>query len=207
MKLVEVVRGAGSSPEVLAACFKIAKRAGKVPVMTGNCLGFIGNRMMAQYGDQCVFLVEEGASPAQVDRALREKMGLAMGYFEMSDLTGNDLSWSIRKSSFQEKHDSKKRYPALADKVCEAGWLGQKTNKGWFSYEAGPRKPSESEDTMALIAQFRESSGAQPREIGDDEVVQRCMLSLVNEGFRILEQRVAGGPEDIDVVFTNGYGE
>ena len=205
MKLLEVVKGAESSPEVLAACVKLSKRVKKIAVTSGNCFGFIGNRMLTNYSNECVFLVEEGASPAQVDRVLKEQIGFAMGYFEMSDLAGNDISWNIRKSSDMLK-DPSRRYAALADKVCEQGWFGQKTKKGWYSYAKDPRKPTECDETMALIEKHRADSGIVTRDISDDEIVERCMYSMVNEGFKILEERIAERPEDIDVVYTNGYG-
>ena len=206
MKLLEVVKGAETSPEVLAACVKLSKRMKKIAVTSGNCFGFIGNRMLTNYGNECMFLVEEGASLAQVDRVLKQEIGFAMGYFEMSDLAGNDISWSIRKSTdiFQ---DPNRRYPTLADKLCEQGWFGQKTKQGWYSYENDPRKPSESSDTMELITKYRAENNINTRDISDEEIIERCMYSMVNEGFKILEEGIAQNPEDIDVVYTNGYGE
>lgn len=206
MKLLEVVKGRDSSPAVVAACVKLSKRIKKISVISGNCFGFIGNRMLTNYGNECIFLVEEGATPSQIDRVLREEVGFAMGYFEMSDLAGNDISWNIRKSS-DILNDPNRRYATLADKVCEQGWFGQKTKKGWYSYDpAQPRKPVESAETLELISKYRADNNIVAREISDKEIIERCMYSMVNEGFKILEENIAENPEDIDVVYTNGYG-
>jgi 3-hydroxyacyl-CoA dehydrogenase len=203
MKLLEVVRGEKTAKDVLATVMQLAKKIRKTAVVSGVCDGFIGNRMIEQYLRQALFMLEEGALPAQIDRAI-EAFGFAMGPFRMSDLAGNDIGWAIRKRRYLEQPDM--RYSGVADKLCEMGRFGQKTGAGWYDYEAGSReaKPSQTVDDM-IVAYSRER-GVERRQIGDDEIVERLVLSLVNEGAKILEEGIAAKASDIDMVYLSGYG-
>src|SRR5450755_2872800 len=207
MKLLEVVRGAKTAPDVMLTVMQVAKKIRKTAVVSGVCDGFIGNRMVEQYLRQAFFLVEEGASPQQVDRAL-EKFGMAMGPFRMSDLAGNDVGWYIRKRRYVEKPQVV--YSKIADRLCELGRFGQKTGLGWYRYEAGKRDAIPDPAVDAMIAAYRADLGTKfgtaPRKIADDEIVERCILALVNEGARILEEGIAQRASDIDMVYLTGYG-
>ena len=203
MKLLEVVRGARTAYDVLVTAMSVAKRMRKTAVVSGVCDGFIGNRMIEQYLRQALFLLEEGASPGQVDRAL-EKFGMAMGPFRMSDLAGNDVGWYIRKRRYVEKPDVV--YSRIADRLCELGRFGQKTGLGWYRYESGRRDALTDPAVDALIASYRTEHGMTPRKIADREIVDRCIYALVNEGARILEDGIALRASDIDVVYLTGYG-
>jgi 3-hydroxyacyl-CoA dehydrogenase len=203
MKLLEVVRGARTADDVLVTAMSVAKRMRKTAVVSGVCDGFIGNRMIEQYLRQALFLLEEGASPGQVDRAL-EKFGMAMGPFRMSDLAGNDVGWYIRKRRYVEKPDVV--YSRIADRLCELGRFGQKTGLGWYRYESGRRDALTDPAVDALIASYRTEHGMTPRKIADREIVDRCIYALVNEGARILEDGIALRASDIDVVYLTGYG-
>jgi 3-hydroxyacyl-CoA dehydrogenase len=211
MKLLEVVRGAATSKDVLATVMKLAKKIGKTAVVAGVCDGFIGNRMIEQYIRQSLFMIEEGALPAQVDRAI-EAFGFAMGPFRMSDLAGNDIGWAIRKRRYRE-HPAL-RYPKIADRLCEMGRFGQKTGGGWYDYRAGERTayPSKLVDEM-IVAHAREAGNSAGnsadigrRELTDDEIVERLVFALVNEGAKILDERIAAKASDIDMVYLTGYG-
>jgi 3-hydroxyacyl-CoA dehydrogenase len=203
MKLLEVVRGARTADDVLVTAMSVAKRMRKTAVVSGVCDGFIGNRMIEQYLRQALFLLEEGASPGQVDRAL-EKFGMAMGPFRMSDLAGNDVGWYIRKRRYVEKPDVV--YSRIADRLCELGLFGQKSGLGWYRYESGRRDALTDPAVDALIASYRTEHGMTPRKIADREIVDRCIYALVNEGARILEDGIALRASDIDVVYLTGYG-
>jgi 3-hydroxyacyl-CoA dehydrogenase len=203
MKLLEVVRGSATAPDVLATVMQLARRIGKTAVVARVCDGFIGNRMVEHYLRQAMFLVEEGASPAQVDRAL-ERFGMAMGPFRMSDLAGNDVGWRIRQRRYGERPHM--RYSRIADRLCEQGRFGQKTGAGWYRYEPGRRDAMPDAAVDALIAGYRKEIGVQPRAIAADEIVDRCILALVNEGARIVEEGIAQRASDIDVVYLTGYG-
>ena len=203
MKLVEVVRGAATAPDALATLMSVSRRLGKVAVVSRVCDGFIGNRMIEHYLRQAMFLVDEGASPVQVDAAL-ERFGMAMGPFRMSDLTGLDVGWRIRQRRYAERPHV--RYSRIADRLCERGRFGQKTNAGWYRYENGRRDALPDPVADAIIAGYRAEIGITPRTIGDDEIVDRCILALVNEGARLLEDGIAQRASDIDVVYLTGYG-
>ena len=203
MKLLEVVRGAKTANDVLVTVMQLAKRMRKTAVVSGVCDGFIGNRMVEQYLRQAFFLLDEGASPQQVDRAL-EKFGMAMGPFRMSDLAGNDVGWYIRKRRYAESPQLV--YSRIADRLCELGRFGQKTGLGWYRYEPGRRDALPDPAVNALIASYRAERGLQPRTIDDREIVERCIYALVNEGARILEDGIALRASDIDVVYLTGYG-
>ena len=203
MKLLEVVRGEKTAHDVLATVMALAKKIRKVAVVAGVTDGFIGNRMIEQYGRQAGFLLDEGATPQQVDKAI-EKFGFAMGPFRMGDLAGNDIGWAIRKRRAVEKPDM--RYSKTADLLCEKGRFGQKTGAGWYDYEPGKREPIVNQEVLDMIEQHRKDIGITPRKISDEEIVQRLVLSLVNEGARIVEEGFAQRASDIDIVYLYGYG-
>jgi len=203
MRLLEVVRGRKTAKDVLATVMRLAKRLKKVGVVSGVCDGFIGNRMLEQYVRQSLFLVDEGASPQQIDAALT-KFGMAMGPFTMYDMAGMDIGYAIRQRRYVEKPHI--TYSRLADRVVELGRLGQKSGKGWYRYEAGSRTPLPDPEIDMLIEAYRAEIGLRPRRIDDEEIVQRCVYALVNEGARILAEGIALRASDIDVVYLTGYG-
>jgi 3-hydroxyacyl-CoA dehydrogenase len=203
MKLLEVVRGEKTAKDVLATVMALGKKIKKTAVVSGVCDGFIGNRMIEQYARQAGFLLDEGCTPAQVDRAV-EKFGFAMGPFRMGDLAGNDIGWAIRKRRYVEKPDL--RYSKTADLLCELGRYGQKTGAGWYDYQAGKRDAIPSSVVEQMVDQHRQSLGVTPRKVSDDEIVQRLVFSLVNEAAHILEEGIASRPGDIDMVYLTGYG-
>ncbi len=203
MKLLEVVRGEKTAADVLLTVMQVAKKIRKTAVVSGVCDGFIGNRMVEQYLRQAFFQVEEGASPQQVDRAL-EKFGMAMGPFRMSDLAGNDIGWYIRKRRYVERPQVV--YSKIADRLCELGRFGQKTGLGWYQYPPGRRDALPDPVVDAMIADYRKERGIVPRKIADDEIAERCIYALVNEGARIVEDGIAQRASDIDVVYLTGYG-
>jgi 3-hydroxyacyl-CoA dehydrogenase len=199
MKLLEVVRGKASSPEVITTAMALGKKLGKVAVLAGNCHGFIGNRMLEPYFREAQFLVEEGASVEQVNQALYD-FGMAMGPLAVDDLAGLDIGWLIRKERAGHKKPGV-RLPLVADKLCEMGRFGQKTGRGWSLYDEN-RKPSPDPETATLI----ESIGIERHTISNDEILERCLYSLINEGARILEERIAQRAVDIDITYIYGYG-
>jgi len=203
MKLLEVVRGAKTAPDVLMTVMKLGKKIRKTCVVSGVCDGFIGNRMIEQYSRQAGFLLEEGCTPQQVDKAI-EKFGFAMGPFRMGDLAGNDIGWAIRKRRYVEKPDL--RYSKTADLLCELGRFGQKTGAGWYDYVPGKRDAIPSKLVEEMLSKHRDELGITPRKISDDEIVHRLVYSLVNEGARIVEEGIALRASDIDMVYLTGYG-
>jgi 3-hydroxyacyl-CoA dehydrogenase len=203
MKLLEVVRGAKTAKDVLATVMAVAKKIKKTAVVSGVCDGFIGNRMIEQYGRQGGFLLDEGCTPAQVDKAM-EKFGMAMGPFRMGDLAGNDIGWAIRKRRYSEKPDMK--YSKTADLLCEKGRFGQKTGAGWYDYVAGKRDAIPNAEVVKMIEDHRAALGIKPRKISDEEIVQRLVFALVNEAAHILEEGIASKASDIDMVYIMGYG-
>ncbi|MEW6166086.1 MAG: 3-hydroxyacyl-CoA dehydrogenase NAD-binding domain-containing protein [Pseudomonadota bacterium] len=203
MRLLEVVRGAKTAKDVLATVMKLAKTIKKLPVVSGVCDGFIGNRMIGRYSAEALRMLDEGALPQQVDKAI-EKWGMAMGPFRMSDLAGNDVSWLIRKRHYAE-HPQMPR-AVIADRLCEAGRYGQKTSKGWYAYKPGDRSAYPDAEVEKLIVDYRKEAGITPRRIDDAEIVERLIYALVNEGARILEEGIALRASDIDMVYLNGYG-
>jgi len=203
MKLLEVVRGAKTGKDVLATVMALGKKIKKTAVVSGVCDGFIGNRMIEQYSRQAGFLLEEGCTPQQVDKAI-EKFGFAMGPFRMGDLAGNDIGWAIRKRRYIEKPDL--RYSKTADLLCELGRYGQKTGAGWYDYAPGKRDAIPSDVVVKMIEEHRKTLGITSRRIGDDEIVHRLVYSLVNEGAKILEEGIASKASDIDMVYLTGYG-
>ena len=203
MRLLEIVRGSATAPDVLATSMALAKKIKKIAVVAGVCDGFIGNRMLARYGAAASGLIDAGAMPQAVDSAL-QGFGLAMGPFRMGDLAGLDIGWATRKRRAAESGQAMK--PGVADRLCEAGRFGQKTGSGWYRYEAGKRDPIPDPVTDAIIATHRQALGLTPRKVSAEEVVQRCIFALLNEGARILAEGIAARASDIDVVYLNGYG-
>ncbi|MFX1733809.1 3-hydroxyacyl-CoA dehydrogenase NAD-binding domain-containing protein [Paraburkholderia sp. A1RI_3L] len=203
MKLLEVVRGRETARDVLATVMQVAKTIRKTAVVSGVCDGFIGNRMIEQYLRQALFMLEEGALPAQIDRAI-EKFGFAMGPFRMSDLAGNDIGWAIRKRRYREQPEM--HYSKIADRLCEAGRFGQKTGGGWYDYQPGDRTAQPSVVVDEMIVAYSKEIGVARRKIADDEIVERLVFALVNEGAKILEEGIASKASDIDMVYLTGYG-
>jgi 3-hydroxyacyl-CoA dehydrogenase len=203
MKLLEIVRAKKTGKDVLATTLQLAKTIKKTGVVSGVCDGFIGNRMLEEYIRQSLFLIDEGASPAQIDGAL-QKWGLAMGPFAMYDLAGNDIGWHIRKRRYIERPDM--AYSKIADAICELGRFGQKAGAGWYKYDKGNRKPQPDPVVDELIVAHRKTLGITPRKISSEEIIGRCMYALVNEGAKILEEGIAMRASDIDMVYLTGYG-
>jgi 3-hydroxyacyl-CoA dehydrogenase len=203
MRLLEIVRGAETAKEVLATAMQLAKKIGKVAVISGVCDGFIGNRMVARYGAAAHDLIMEGALPNQVDKAL-EDFGMAMGPFRMSDLAGLDIGWAARKRRAAESPG--RDLSNVADELCEAGRFGQKTGAGFYRYEAGARNAIPDPTVTAIIEKYRQQKGITARKVSNQEIVERCIYALINEGARIVEDGIAQRSSDIDIVYLNGYG-
>ena len=202
-KLLEIVRGAKSAKDVVATSMAVSKQIKKVGVISGVCDGFIGNRMMNAYYRQMELLLDVGALPAQIDLAL-EKFGFAMGPFRVSDLAGNDILWYIRKRQYAEYPD--RVFSKTPDRICELGRFGQKTGAGWYDYKAGERTAVPSDLVNNIVLEESAKLGITRRRISDEEIVQRALYSLINEGARILEEGIALRASDIDVVYLTGYG-
>ena len=203
MRLVEIVRGKATGKEVVATALAVAKKLGKVGVVVGNCWGFVGNRMMLPYMREAQFLVEEGATPEQVDRALTN-FGMAMGIFSVDDMGGIDVQWRVR----EERKGSEKpgmRSPLVLEKLYHMGRLGQKTGAGWYRYDEN-RKQSPDPEVHALIEKTAREGGIERRPISDDEIIERCLYIMINEGAKILEEGYALRAADIDVIYITGYG-
>jgi 3-hydroxyacyl-CoA dehydrogenase len=203
MKLLEVVRGAKTGKDVLATVMQLAKKIRKTAVVSGVCDGFIGNRMLEQYSRQAGFLLDEGALPEQVDRAI-EKFGFAMGPFRMIDMAGNDISWAIRKRRAVERPEF--NYSKTGDLLCENGRFGQKVGAGWYDYKPGDCKAYPNAWVNEMIVQHAKDIGITRRKISDEEIVERLVFALVNEGALILDEGIASKASDIDMVYLSGYG-
>lgn len=203
MRLLEVVRGKATAKEVIATCMQLAKKIGKIAVLVGNCRGFVGNRMYHAYNRQAMFLAEEGAAVEAVDNAITG-FGMAMGPLAVGDLAGLDVGWRIRKES---RHLEKPgiRLPLAADKLCEMGRFGQKTGAGWYKYDEN-RKAAPDPEVARLIREWSAAAGIVQHSVTSEEIVERCLYALINEGARILEEGFALRPVDIDMIFLNGYG-
>ena len=197
MKLLEEVRTKKTSKEVMATCMNLAKRIGKTPVMVGVCEGFVGNRILHRRAEQATALIMEGALPQDVDRVLFD-FGLPMGPFAMSDLAGNDVGWRIRQG--------KGVTSPVADKICEMGRFGQKTGAGYYLYEDGSRTPKPDPVVEEIIINASKDAGIERREISDEEILERCIYPMINEGAKILEEGIASRASDIDVTWVYGYG-
>jgi 3-hydroxyacyl-CoA dehydrogenase len=203
MRLVEIVRGARTSPEALATAMAVAKRLGKVGVVVGNCPGFVGNRMMFPYMYEAQFLVEDGATPQQVDEALTG-FGMAMGIFAVDDMAGLDVAWRVRQELNQFSEPGARK-PLIADLLCEMGRFGQKTGKGWYVY-GDDRRPQPDPEVLALIEKTAVAHGITRRSFTSAEIIERTIYALINEGARVLDEGFALRAADIDVIYTNGYG-
>jgi 3-hydroxyacyl-CoA dehydrogenase len=203
MRLLEIVRGKKSGKEVIATCMQLSKKLGKIGVLVGNCRGFVGNRMFGPYRREAQFLIEEGAEVEAVDQALAE-FGMAMGPMATGDLAGLDVGWRIRK---EYRHLEKPgiRQPFAEDRLCEMGRYGQKTGRGWYRYDES-RRPSNDPEVSALVRKWSADAGIPQRQISAEEIVDRCIYALVNEGARILEEGYALRAVDIDIIYINGYG-
>jgi 3-hydroxyacyl-CoA dehydrogenase len=203
MRLLEIVRGAATSPATVAAALAIARRLGKVGVVAGNAPGFIGNRMMFPYMYEAQFLVEEGATPEQVDRALTD-FGMAMGIFAVDDMAGVDVAWRVRKELNQFAEPGARK-PLVADKLCEMGRFGQKTGAGWYRY-GEDRKAISDPEVLSLIEETARAAGIRRRTFTAEEILERTIYALINEGARVLEDAVALRAADVDTVYVSGYG-
>jgi len=203
MRLLEIVRGAATSKEVIATCMQLSKRIGKVGVLVGNCMGFVGNRMFGPYRREAQFLVEDGATIEAVDNALYE-FGMAMGPLATGDLAGLDVGWRIRKE-FRHLRKPGVRQAFIEDRLCELGRFGQKTGAGWYKYDEN-RKSSPDPEVAALIRRWTSEAGIPQRQISAEEIVDRCIYTLVNEGARLLEEGIVLRAVDIDIIYLNGYG-
>jgi 3-hydroxyacyl-CoA dehydrogenase len=203
MRLLEIVRGKASSKEVIATCMQLSKKLGKIGVLVGNCRGFVGNRMFHPYGREAVFLVEEGAAPEAVDKALYD-FGMALGPLATGDLAGLDVGWRIRKE-YRHLEKPGVRQPIGGDRLCELGRYGQKTGAGWYKYDENRRAIPDPE-VNELVRKWAIDAGIPQRNISSEEIVERCIYALVNEGARILEEGIALRAVDIDIIYVNGYG-
>src|SRR5690606_4304455 len=197
MKLLEIVRGAKTAPEVIATALAVGKRIGKVPVVVGVCHGFVGNRMLSARSAESEALLLEGATPSQVDKTFTD-FGWPMGPFQMGDLAGLDIGWRTRKSLGKTA--------AVADALCEMGRFGQKTGRGFYLYEEGSRMPKPDPEVEKLIEEKAREKGVNRRDISTEEIIERTLYPMINEGARILQEGIATRASDIDVVWVYGYG-
>jgi 3-hydroxyacyl-CoA dehydrogenase len=204
MRLLEVVRGARTAPDVLATGVALARRLDKATVVAKNAFGFIGNRIFAAYRQQCEFLIEEGALPTQVDAAL-EGFGFAMGPFAVADLSGLDVAWRMRRQQAPTRGPAA-RYVNIPDRLCEAGRLGRKTGAGYYRYRPGAKRGEVDPEVTALIEAASAAKGIRRRPIADEEIRSRALLAMVNEAVRVLSDGVAERASDIDLTLVNGYG-
>jgi 3-hydroxyacyl-CoA dehydrogenase len=203
MRLVEIVRGKATSPETLATAMAVARKLGKVGVVVGNGPGFVGNRMMFPYMYEAQFLVEDGATPQQVDDALTG-FGMAMGMFAVDDMAGLDVAWRVRQELNQFSEPGARK-PIVSERLCEMGRFGQKTGKGWYAY-GDDRKPQADPEVLALIEELAVAAGIRRRTFTNEEIIERTIYALINEGARVLDEGYALRAADIDVIYTNGYG-
>lgn len=203
MRLLEIVRGKSTSKEVIATCMQLAKKLGKVGVLVGNCRGFVGNRMFHPYRREAQFLVEEGAAVEAVDKALYD-FGMAMGPLATGDLAGLDVGWRIRKE-YRHLQPAGLRQPLAEDRLCEMGRFGQKTGAGWYRYDENRRAIPDPE-VNRMVHEWAATAGIPQRNISPEEILDRCLYALVNEGARILEEGIALRAVDIDIIYLNGYG-
>lgn len=204
MKLLEIVVPAKVSADVVATAFELAKKLKKVPVRAGVCDGFIGNRILAVYKQAADFLLEDGASPYEIDAAVRG-FGYPMGPFQVTDLAGGDIGWATRKRRAATR-DPKARYVEVADRICENGWFGQKTGRGFYLYPQGARVGQPDPEVLAIVDAERAKKGVTPRQFTPEEIMRRYMAAMVNEGAKVVEEGIALRPLDVDVTFISGYG-
>jgi len=204
MKLLEIVVPAQVSADAVATGFELAKRCAKVAVRAGVCDGFIGNRILAVYRQAADTMLEDGASPYQIDAALRE-FGYPMGPYQVSDLAGGDIGWATRKRRAATR-DPRMRYVEIADRICERGWFGQKTGRGWYRYAPGSRSGTPDPEVLAIVEAERQRAGVTPRDFSNDEIVRRYLAAMINEGANVVHEGIALRPLDVDVVSVAGYG-
>ncbi|HUH59546.1 MAG TPA: 3-hydroxyacyl-CoA dehydrogenase NAD-binding domain-containing protein [Candidimonas sp.] len=204
MKLLEIVVTAKVSTDVVATAFELAKTLRKVPVRAGVCDGFIGNRILAVYRQAADYLMEDGASPYQIDKAVRD-FGYPMGPFQMSDLAGGDIGWATRKRRAATR-DPNARYVQIADRLCERGWFGQKTGRGFYLYKNGARSGKPDAEVEAIIRAERTRAGVTPRAFTDEEIMRRYLAAMINEGANVVHEGIALRPLDVDVASLCGYG-
>lgn len=204
MKLLEIVVPAKVSADVVATAFELAKKLKKVPVRAGVCDGFIGNRILAVYKQAADYIMEDGASPYEIDEAVRA-FGYPMGPFQVTDLAGGDIGWATRKRRAVTR-DPKARYVHVADRICERGWFGQKTGRGFYLYPQGARVGQPDPEVLAIVDEERAKKGVTPRKFTPEEIIRRYMASMVNEGAKVVEEGIALRPLDVDVTFISGYG-
>ncbi|WP_137702503.1 3-hydroxyacyl-CoA dehydrogenase NAD-binding domain-containing protein [Marimonas lutisalis] len=205
MRLLEIVIPSKASDDAIATGFDLAKKMKKVPVRAGLCDGFIGNRILATYGRAAAYMVEDGASPYDVDKAL-VNFGYPMGIHAMGDLAGLDIGWSNRKNKAATRSNDDRYSGTIADRICEQGWFGQKTGKGWYVYKEGDRRGTPNPDVEKIIDDARKDLGITPREFTEEEIIRRYLAAMINEGAKVLEEGIALKPSDIDVTFLFGYG-
>ena len=204
MKLLEIVVPAKVAADVVATAFELAKKLKKVPVRAGVCDGFIGNRILAVYKQAADYLMEDGASPYEIDAAVRG-FGFAMGPFQVTDLAGGDIGWATRKRRAATR-DPKARYVEIADRICERGWFGQKTGRGFYLYPEGARVGQPDPEVLAIVDAERAKKGITPRSFSADDIMRRYMAAMVNEGAKVVAEGIALRPLDVDVTFVAGYG-
>ncbi|MGR4038033.1 3-hydroxyacyl-CoA dehydrogenase NAD-binding domain-containing protein [Pseudomonas sp. 910_21] len=204
MKLLEIVVPAKVAADVVATAFELAKKLRKVPVRAGVCDGFIGNRILAVYRQAADYMMEDGASPYQIDQALRD-FGFPMGPFQVADLAGGDIGWATRQRKAATR-DPRARYVQIADRLCERGWFGQKTGRGYYLYAQGPRSASQDPDVLAIIDTERTRAGITPRTFSNPEILRRYMAAMINEGANVVHEGIALRPLDVDITFIHGYG-
>jgi 3-hydroxyacyl-CoA dehydrogenase len=204
MKLLEIVVPKQVSADVVATAFELAKKLRKVPVRAGVCDGFIGNRILAVFRTAADHLMEDGASPYQIDKAVRE-FGFPMGPYQVVDLAGGDIGWATRKRRAATR-DPKARYVQIADRLCERGWFGQKTGRGFYLYPEGARTGTPDPEVEAIIRTERERAGIEPRSFTDEEIMRRYMAAMINEGANVVFEKIALRPLDVDVTLLYGYG-
>ncbi|MGE8317095.1 MAG: 3-hydroxyacyl-CoA dehydrogenase NAD-binding domain-containing protein [Comamonas sp.] len=204
MKLLEIVVPAKVAPDVVTTAFELAKKMKKIPVRAGVCDGFIGNRILAVYKQVADYIMEDGASPYEIDEAVRG-FGYPMGPFQVTDLAGGDIGWATRKRKAVTR-DPKARYVEIADRICERGWFGQKTGRGFYLYPQGARVGQPDPEVLAIVDAERAKKGVAPRKFGAEEIMRRYMAAMINEGAKVLEEGIALRPLDIDVTFLSGYG-
>ena len=204
MKLLEIVVPAQVSADVVATAFELAKKMKKIPVRAGVCDGFIGNRLLAVYRLAADYAMEDGASPYEVDEAVRE-FGFPMGPYQVMDLAGGDIGWATRKRRAATR-DPKARYVEIADRICERGWFGQKTQRGFYLYPEGARTGQPDPEVLAIVDAERQKKGVTARKLSAEEIQRRYLLAMVNEGAKTVEEGIALRPLDVDVVLVAGYG-
>lgn len=205
MRLLEIVIPSKAADDAIATGFALAKKMKKVPVRAGLCDGFIGNRILGKYATSAAYMVEDGASPYAIDEAL-VKFGYPMGIHAMGDLAGLDIGWANRKNNAAKRAKDDRYNGTIADRLCENGWFGQKTGKGWYIYKEGDRRGTPNPEAEQIIEQARADLGITPRDFTEEEVIRRYLAAMINEGAKVLEEGIALKPSDIDVTFLMGYG-